>query len=73
MVTILLPVYNDEEFIEYTIKSILEQDFKDYKCLIGFNGTLDSSKEIAEKLVSRDERFNIINVWRRLKEFRIPI
>jgi glycosyltransferase involved in cell wall biosynthesis len=61
MVTILLPVYNDEEFIEYTIKSILEQDFKDYKCLIGFNGTLDSSKEIAEKLVSRDERFNIID------------
>lgn len=61
MVTILLPVYNDEDFLEYTINSILEQDFKDYKCLIGFNGTLDSSKEIAEKLVSRDERFNIID------------
>lgn len=61
MVTILLPVYNDEKFLEYTIKSILNQDFRDYKCLIAFNGTIDSSREIAKYLIGDDNRFNIID------------
>lgn len=61
MVTILLPVYNDEDFLEYTIKSILGQDFRDYKCIIAFNGTIDSSKLIAESLVENDDRFIIID------------
>jgi glycosyltransferase involved in cell wall biosynthesis len=61
MITILLPVYNDEEFLAYTIKSILNQDFVDYKCLIAFNGTIDSSREIAKFLIGDDNRFNIID------------
>jgi len=61
MITILLPVYNDEEFIEYTIKSILEQEFKNFKCIIAFNGTVDSSKEIAESLIGSDDRFTLID------------
>ncbi len=61
MVTILLPVYNDEKFLEYTIKSILNQDFRDYKCIIAFNGTIDSSREIAKYLIGDDNRFNIID------------
>lgn len=61
MVTILLPVYNDEAFIEYTIKSILAQDFKDYKCIIAFNGTIDSSREITKSLVGEDNRFRIMD------------
>ena len=61
MVTILLPVYNDEAFLEYTIKSILEQEFKSFKCIIAFNGTVDSSREIAKSLIGADPRFTIID------------
>jgi glycosyltransferase involved in cell wall biosynthesis len=61
MVTILLPVYNDESFIEYTIKSILDQEFKNYKCVIAFNGTIDSSREITKSLIDTDHRFSIID------------
>ena len=61
MVTILLPVYNDEAFIRYTIKSILDQEFKNYKCIIAFNGTIDASKSITKSLVSEDSRFMIID------------
>jgi len=60
-VTILLPVYNDEAFLEYTIKSILEQEFKSFKCIIAFNGTVDSSREIAKSLIDEDPRFTIID------------
>lgn len=57
MVTILLPVYNDERFLKFTIESLLQQSYKDFVCFIGFNGTVDSSKEIASELVSNDPRF----------------
>jgi glycosyltransferase involved in cell wall biosynthesis len=61
MVTILLPIYNDEAFLEYTIKSILSQEFKNFKCIIAFNGTIDSSREIAASLTGADTRFTIID------------
>jgi glycosyltransferase involved in cell wall biosynthesis len=61
MVTILLPVYNDEEFLGYTIESILAQEFKNFKCIIAFNGTIDSSREIAKSLIDTDSRFIIVD------------
>jgi len=39
MISILLPVYNGEKFISQSIDSILNQTFKDFELLIGFNGT----------------------------------
>ena len=49
MVTILLATYNGEKFISKSIDSILNQTFKDFELLIGFNGTTDNSKEIVSK------------------------
>lgn len=61
MITILLPVYNDANFVEYTIKSIKAQTFKDFKCLVGFNGTTDSSIDIVGREISKDKRFEIFD------------
>lgn len=60
-VTILLPVYNDEAYLRYTIESILAQEFNDFKCIIAFNGTVDSSKEITKSLIGTDQRFMIVD------------
>jgi len=59
MVTILLPVHNDEKYINFTLESLLSQTYKEYKCIIGFNGTIDKSKEIVESCVGADQRFII--------------
>jgi glycosyltransferase involved in cell wall biosynthesis len=59
MVTILLPIYNDEKYIKFTIESLLDQSFSNYKCLIGFNGTVDNSREIVKSLIGEDRRFSI--------------
>ena len=59
MVTILLPIYNDEKYIKFTIQSLLDQSFSDYKCLIGFNGTTDNSRDIVKSLIENDRRFSI--------------
>ena len=59
MVTILLPVHNDEKYLGFTLESILSQEYKDYKCLIGFNGTKDKSKEISDRIIGKDNRFEV--------------
>jgi glycosyltransferase involved in cell wall biosynthesis len=46
MVSILLATYNGEKYISLAIESVLNQSFKDFELLIGFNGTTDSSKGI---------------------------
>ena len=48
VISILLATYNGERYIKKSIDSIMDQTFKDWKLLIGFNGTTDSSKEIVE-------------------------
>jgi glycosyltransferase involved in cell wall biosynthesis len=59
--TILLPVHNDERFLSFTLKSLLDQTFSDFKCFIGFNGTVDSSREISRNILKKDPRFEIID------------
>lgn len=46
MISILLATYNGQSFIQQSIDSILNQTFKDFELLIGFNGTTDNSKNI---------------------------
>lgn len=46
MISILLPIYNGEKYLRQSIDSILNQSFKNFELLVGFNGTIDSSKEI---------------------------
>ena len=59
MITILLATYNGERYIEKSINSIINQTYDDWKLLIGFNGTTDSSKEIVNKF--NDPRIKIFD------------
>lgn len=57
-VSIILPVYNSEKYIEETIKSILKQTFKDWKLIIIDDASNDNSLKIIEQL--KTEQFIII-------------
>lgn len=48
MISILLATYNGEKYLNLSIESILNQTFKDFELLIGFNGTNDNSKSIVD-------------------------
>ncbi len=59
MISILLAVYNGEKYIKKSIDSILDQTFEDWELLIGFNGTVDGSKEIVKQY--NDPRIRIFD------------
>ena len=54
--TIGIPVYNGEKFLEEKITSILNQDFTDFELIISDNASTDSTKEICNKFATTDKR-----------------
>ena len=59
LVSIIVPVYNVEEYIYECVNSIIRQSFKDIEILIINDGTKDRSIEIIQKIL--DPRIKIIN------------
>jgi glycosyltransferase involved in cell wall biosynthesis len=57
-VSILIPCYNQENFITECIDSILVQDFKDYELVISDDGSSDSTPKLLYEY--KDERIKII-------------
>ncbi|MDC0576762.1 glycosyltransferase family 2 protein [Gammaproteobacteria bacterium] len=56
MVSILMPSFNSEEYIERAIVSVVSQSYERWELLICDDGSSDSSIEIAAKWAARDER-----------------
>lgn len=59
MISIILPVFNAEKYIEESIKSILNQKFKNFELIIINDGSIDSSLKIIKSF--KDERIRLID------------
>lgn len=59
MISILLPIYNGERYLSRCLESILNQSYSDFELLIGFNGTIDKSKDIVTSY--KDDRIKIFD------------
>ena len=57
LVTILMPAYNCEKFIDQSIIAILNQTFKDFEFIIINDGSSDSTNEIIKKYDDKRIRF----------------
>lgn len=54
--SILIPVYNVEQYLEQCLESVLNQDFGDYEVILVNDGSTDSSPSICRKYEQRDPR-----------------
>jgi len=55
-ISVLTTVYNGEKYLEETIKSVLNQTYKDFEYLIVDDGSTDRTKEIIKKFEKKDFR-----------------
>jgi glycosyltransferase involved in cell wall biosynthesis len=55
-ISIGLPVYNGEYFLEQRLNSLLGQTFSEFELIISDNASTDSTSEICKKFVERDSR-----------------
>ena len=51
-VTVAIPFYNNEDTLEFAIKSVINQTYTDWLLLLINDGSTDSSMEIAKKYLS---------------------
>jgi len=55
-VTLAMPVYNGETYIEIAIQSILNQTFRDFELVITDNSSMDGTEGICRRLAHEDSR-----------------
>jgi len=58
--SIVIPTYNSELFIERTIRSVLDQTYKDFEIVIVDDGSSDSTVGIINKIIGNDSRVKLI-------------
>lgn len=49
-VTVMIPIYNGERFIERTVMSVLNQTYQDLELICVIDGTKDASKDILSRI-----------------------
>lgn len=60
-VSVIIPVYNVEDYIEECIHSLLQQTLNDIELIIVNDGTKDSSIEKIQYLINRHKHIKLIN------------
>lgn len=60
-VSVVVPVYNAEQFIEKTLYSICNQTYKNLEILVINDGSTDGSGEIINKFAMLDSRISVFN------------
>lgn len=60
-ISIIVPVYNIENYLKNCIDSILNQTFKDFELILVNDGSTDGSLDICEDYKSIDNRIKIVN------------
>ena len=58
-ISVIVPVYNCEDYLEESIKSILNQSFKDIEVICVDDGSSDNSLNILNELASSDSRLKV--------------
>ena len=61
MISVIVPVYNVEEYLEECLESIQKQTYSDIEVILVNDGSTDRSKEICERYCEKDSRFKLVN------------
>jgi glycosyltransferase involved in cell wall biosynthesis len=60
IISVVMPVYNSERYLQDSIESILRQTYTDLELICVDDGSRDSSLEILQRYESRDPRVRVI-------------
>ena len=61
LVSVIVPIYNVQDYIGRCIESILRQSFQNLEILLVNDGSIDNSRQICEAYANKDKRIKIID------------
>lgn len=59
LVSIIIPNYNSEPFLEACLDSVLNQTYKNWECIIVDDGSTDSTVDLTCSYIENDNRFKL--------------
>ena len=62
LVSIIVPVYNVEDYIEDCIKSLINQNYKNIEIILINDGSSDLSEEICRTYQQKDKRIKLYSI-----------
>ena len=57
LISVVVPIYNVENYLRYCLDSIVSQTYQDFECLLINDGSPDNSADICREYVGKDARF----------------
>lgn len=60
LISIILPIYNGEQYLRDCLESILKQKYHNFEVILVNDGSIDSSEAICRQYVNRDDRFRYV-------------
>ena len=57
LVSIIVPCYNQAQYLDEALQSVLEQSHQNWECIIINDGSTDNTEEISKKWLQLDTRF----------------
>lgn len=61
VVSVIVPVYNAEQYLEECIQCILAQSYSDYELILVNDGSTDRSGDICDRYAEQDRRIQVIH------------
>ena len=61
LISIIVPCYNVERYVEQCIRSIMGQSYKNIEIITVDDGSPDNSSQILDKLANEDSRIKVIH------------
>lgn len=58
LISIILPIYNGEQYLRFCLESLLKQTYSNFEVLLVNDGSTDSSEAICREFVNLDNRFH---------------
>lgn len=61
LISIIVPVYNVEQYLRKCLDSIISQTYKNFECILVDDGSTDSSGKICDEYSLKDHRFSVVH------------
>jgi len=61
MISVIIPVYNVERYLDECIQSVVNQTYSDWECILVDDGSSDGSGDICDEWTRRCERIRVIH------------
>lgn len=60
LVSVIVPCYNQAQYLEEALQSVLDQTYSHWECIIVNDGSPDDTDKVAQEWLSKDARFKYI-------------